>query len=78
MFPNPFTSIIGKYNIRWLFDECNKTKLEELLSVNFVKIDHYYVLDGYYTYIELFLGLNEIDLTMYKTKNTVEIIIKNV
>lgn len=78
MFPNPFTSILSKYKIRWFFDESNKIKLEELLSVNFIQVNHYYVLDSNYTYIELLLGLNELDLKMTKNKNNVEIIIKNV
>lgn len=79
MFPNPFASLISKYNIRWLFDDSLKTKLEELLSVDFVQTNHYYsLMNDNYTYIELLLGLNELNFTLHKTENIVEIIIKSV
>ena len=64
-----FNKYLNKlYELKWEFNEDDKNILEEILLVEFDKKNNIYIIKNViYTYIDILLGLEELDFTLTKS-----------
>lgn len=66
------------YDVHWIFDEQHKKDLEDLMFVEFEQKDGYFCVKKFkYTYVDLLLGLEELDFKIKKTQDTITLKIIN-
>ena len=67
------------YDVQWIFDEQHKNDLEDLMFVEFEPIqdNKFCVKKIRYTYVDLLLGLEELDFEIKKTQDTITLKILN-
>ena len=62
------------YKIQWYFNEKDKLDLESLLFVKFKQVNDYYLIDNVqYTYVDILLGLEEMNFEILKTDKEVKL-----
>ena len=64
------------YEIKWFFKKDEWSDLESLLFVEFEPMDDHYVITKVkYTYVDILLGLEDMDFTLKKENGSVKLII---
>ena len=62
------------YKIQWYFNEKDKLDLESLLFVKFKQVNDYYLINNVqYTYIDILLGLEDMNFEIIKTDKEVKL-----
>ena len=62
------------YKIQWYFNEKDKLDLESLLFVKFKQVNDYYLIDNVqYTYVDILLGLEDMNFEIIKTEREVKL-----
>ena len=62
------------YKIQWYFNEKDKLDLESLLFVKFKQVNDYYLIDNVqYTYVDILLGLEDMNFEIIKTDKEVKL-----
>ena len=56
------------YEIKWIFDDKDLSDLQQLLYVQFKKENEHYLIETIqYTYVDILLGLEDVDFKLTKT-----------
>lgn len=64
------------HNLKWQFESSEMSKLEELLYVKFEQQNDYFLIkEIYYSYVDILLGLEQVDFVMSKKGDEVKITI---
>ena len=67
------------YNIKWYMNEKEKKSLEDIMCVEFIKYNEYYILNKiHYTLTDILLSLEGIDFELIKSNNEMTITILKV
>ena len=67
------------YNIKWYMNEKEKKSLEDIMCVEFIKYNEYYILNKiHYTLTDILLALEGIDFELIKSNNEMTITILKV
>ena len=62
------------YDVKWEFDDKDKNMFEDLLLVKFeTKNNYFYIKEIIYTYVDLLLGMEELNFTLEKNNNGITI-----
>ena len=62
------------YKIQWYFNEKDKLDLESLLFVKFKQVNDYYLINNVqYTYVDILLGLEDMNFEIIKTDKEVKL-----
>ena len=65
------------FKVQWYFDDSQLTDLQDILFVTFKKHDNYYKLEKvHYSYIDVLLGMEELNFKLIKNKHETKIIIE--
>ena len=66
------------YDVHWIFDNKHKRDLEDLMFTEFEQKNDYFVIKKIkYTYVDLLLGLEELDFEMQKSNDSITLKILN-
>ena len=66
-------------NSKWYFDESKKNDIEDLLYVDFKKVDDHFVLERIrYTVMDILLAIEEMDVVIKKVGQEIQIKIINI
>ena len=67
------------FEVKWEFDESKKQDIEQILYVKFKRENDYFVLETIlYTYVDILLGLEDVDFQFNKKNNDYIIKIINI